>query len=87
MRVAVSLMLLCSVVPQAFGHEYLSFDELAEAFGYDFENTEVRTEQVGPGVHALFGVGGNVVVSIVEQGVLMVDSQFSQMKPKLHDSV
>jgi glyoxylase-like metal-dependent hydrolase (beta-lactamase superfamily II) len=87
MRFAASLMLLCSVVPQAFGHEYLSFDELAEAFGYDFENTAVRTEQVGPGVHVLFGVGGNVVVSVGDQGVMMVDSQFSQMMPKLQEAV
>ena len=76
-----------TIFGSASAHEYLSFDELAEAFGYDFEAAEVRYQQVGPGLHVLFGVGGNVLVSVGEQGVLMVDSQFAQMMPKLKDAI
>ena len=71
----------------AQGHEYLSFDELNSTFGWNFEETEVLSEEVAPGLHVLFGVGGNVLVSIGSQGVLMVDSQFEQMVPKLEAKV
>ena len=81
----VSLLLAASLTAKA--HEYLSFEELTTAFGMDFENTEIRTETVGDGLHVLFGAGGNVMVSIGSNGVLMVDSQFAQMVPKLEQAV
>lgn len=71
----------------AHAHEYLSFDELTTAFGMDFNNTDIRTEQVGDGLHVLFGAGGNVLVSIGTHGVLMVDSQFAQMIPKIEQAI
>ena len=67
----------------AQSHEYLSFDELGNAFGWDFENAEIKAESLAPGLHVLFGVGGNIIVSIGDQGVLMVDSQFPQMIPRI----
>ena len=87
MRKIAVLLSLCSLSATSFGHEYLSFDQLPEAFGYDFVNTEIRSEEVAPGLHVLFGVGGNVVVSIGDQGVLMVDSQFSRLMPKLQGAI
>ncbi len=78
--------MLCSS-PSAYSHEYMNFEEVTAAFGMDFENTEIRAEEVGPGLHVLFGAGGNVLVSVGEQGVLMVDSQFPQMIPKLEKAV
>ena len=62
--------MLCSN-PSAYSHEYMSFEEVTAAFGMDFENTEIRAEEVGPGLHVLFGAGGNVLVSVGEQGVLI----------------
>ena len=81
---AVTLALTSSA---ASAHEYLSLDELLDAFGLDLDEIEVRTETVAPGIHVLFGGGGNVVVSVGEQGVLMVDSQFPQMVPKLVEAI
>jgi len=78
--------LLLAGVP-AIAHEYMNFDELTAAFGWDFDNAEVRSEEVAPGLNVLFGVGGNVLVSVGDQGVLMVDSQFEQMIPKLERAV
>lgn len=66
-----------------YGHEYLNLEQLGQAFNWDFENAQVRAEAVAPGIHVLFGVGGNVIASIGAQGVLMVDSQFPQMIPRL----
>jgi cyclase len=68
-------------------HEYMSFDELTTALGIDLVNTEIRTETVGQGLHVLFGAGGNVMASIGDQGVLLVDSQFAEMIPRINDAV
>lgn len=87
MRIAAILVPLLAIMPAASAHEYLSFEELTAAFGMDLENTDIRSEEVSPGLHVLFGVGGNVLVSIGEQGVLMVDSQFPEMIPRINDAI
>ncbi|HEX9875342.1 MAG TPA: MBL fold metallo-hydrolase [Gammaproteobacteria bacterium] len=44
---------------------------------------EIRTEQLGDGLFVMyFPSGGNVIASIGEQGVLIVDDQFPTMVPK-----
>jgi glyoxylase-like metal-dependent hydrolase (beta-lactamase superfamily II) len=65
----------------------MTFDELTSAFGMDPENTDVTTETLVPGLHVLFGVGGNVMASIGDQGVLIVDSQLPEMIPKIEASI
>jgi glyoxylase-like metal-dependent hydrolase (beta-lactamase superfamily II) len=55
--------------------------------GIDFETIEIRTETVSPGLHVLFGEGGNVVASIGDQGVLVVDDQYPAMVPKIRRAV
>ncbi len=65
----------------------MDLDTLAGAFGWNFENTVVRAEKLSDGLFLLFGVGGNVAVSIGEQGVLLVDDQFPQMMPKLKKAI
>jgi len=44
--------------------------------------TPITTQQLGENFHVLFGVGGNIVVSIGTNGTLIVDDQFPQMVPK-----
>ena len=44
--------------------------------------TPITTQQLGENFHVLFGVGGNILVSIGANGVLIVDDQFPQMVPK-----
>lgn len=46
------------------------------------QTTPITTQELGPDLHVLFGVGGNIVVSIGANGVLIVDDQFPQMVPK-----
>ena len=67
--------------------EAMSLDELLERFGWDFETAEVTTERVGDGLYALFGLGGNVAVSIGTDGVLLVDDQFPEMVPKMRAAI
>jgi len=71
----------------ALAHEYVTLEELQAAFNMDLENTEITTANVAPGIHVLFGIGGNVVASVGDQGVLMVDSQFPQMIPRISAAI
>jgi len=44
--------------------------------------TPITTQTLAEDFHVLFGVGGNILVSIGANGVLIVDDQFPQMVPK-----
>ncbi|GAB5487330.1 MAG: MBL fold metallo-hydrolase [Parasphingorhabdus sp.] len=61
----------------------MTLDEIGKAFGWDFENTEIKTEKVADGLYVLFGVGGNIAASVGEDGTLIVDDQFPQLMPKI----
>ena len=67
--------------------EELSLSELLARFGWDFETTKITTEKVGDGLYVLFGVGGNIAVSVGEQGVLIVDDMFPEMIPKVEAAI
>ena len=62
------------------------------AMGQDFSNARIETQDLGDGIHVLFGVGegviaGNIVASIGDDGVLIVDDQFPEMVPKYRDTL
>ena len=76
-------VLLASV---SAAEETIGLDELADAFGWDFES-EVTVETLGDGFYVLFGVGGNIAVSVGENGTLIVDDQFPEMIPKVGDAI
>ena len=71
----------------AAGHESRSLDELLAGWGSDPNDAVVKVETLKPGLHALFAAGGTAVVSIGDQGVLMVDDQFPQVLPKLKKAI
>lgn len=48
---------------------------------------EIRAERVGDGLYVLFGAGGNIAVSIGDQGVLIVDTMFPELRPKISASI
>jgi len=49
----------------------------------DFSNVEVKSYHVQGQIWVLTGAGGNVTVQIGDEGVLVVDTQFAEMAPKL----
>ena len=67
--------------------DVMTLDELLAGFGWDFDTAEIRTEQVADGLYVLFGIGGNIGVSIGEDGVLIVDDQFPEMIPKVNAAI
>lgn len=89
------MKLLASAILAAFlslsgvaaAHEYKTLDELMAGWGIDVASRDITVETLEPGVHVLFGAGGNVLASIGEQGTLIVDSQFAEMIPKIRDTI
>ncbi len=64
-----------------------SRDELLEQFGWNLATAEIRTQKLGEGLFVLFGIGGNIGVSIGESGTLIVDDQFPDLMPKIETAI
>ena len=58
-----------------------------EAFRASATTTEIRTEKVADGLYVLFGTGGNIAASIGPQGVLIVDTQFTEIVAKYKTAI
>src|SRR5690606_18478179 len=71
------------LVLAAAGPALAQLNDLEEAL----RTTPIRTERIAEGFYVLFGVGGNIAVSIGEQGVLAVDDQFPEMVPKYRAAI
>ena len=60
---------------------------LASAGAYSqedrFAGVEITTEQVAPGIYMLVGMGGNIGVSVGEDGVFMIDDQFAPLTDRI----
>lgn len=56
---------------------------LPQAQGQNFDAVQVEVRPVQGNVHMLVGAGGNVAVQTGADGVLIVDTQFAPMAPKL----
>ncbi len=53
----------------------------------DFEKVKIETIKVADGVYMLIGSGGNIGVSAGEDGILMVDTQFSELMEKIKSAI
>ena len=83
----LSVLLGCWGMGCLADDEALTLDELMPMFGWDFEATEITSEKVGDGLFVLFGVGGNIAVSVGEDGVMIVDNQFPEMMDKINEAI
>ena len=53
----------------------------------DFDKVEVTSAKVGEGVYVLNGRGGNIGVSVGEDGVLIIDDQYAPLTIKIRAAV
>lgn len=53
----------------------------------DLSKVEIKATKVAGTVYMLEGAGGNIGVSIGEDGVLVVDDQFAPLAPKIRDAI
>jgi len=49
----------------------------------DMSNVQIRTEKAGGNVYALFGRGGNIGLSVGEDGAFLIDDQFAPLTGKI----
>jgi cyclase len=49
----------------------------------DFSKVEIKVSKVAGGVYMLEGSGGNIGVSVGEDGIVIVDDQFAPLAPKI----
>jgi glyoxylase-like metal-dependent hydrolase (beta-lactamase superfamily II) len=53
----------------------------------DFDTVAIKTTDLGHGTYMLEGEGGNIVVAVAEDGVIMVDDQFAPLHDKIKAAV
>jgi cyclase len=53
----------------------------------DFSKVVVESQQVADGVYMLTGAGGNIGVSIGEDGIVIIDDQFAPLSPRIHEAL
>jgi glyoxylase-like metal-dependent hydrolase (beta-lactamase superfamily II) len=63
----------------------LSFTALAQE--PDFSKVEMKVQKVAEGVYMLQGEGGNIGVSVGEDGVLLIDDEFAPLAPKIQAAI
>jgi cyclase len=53
----------------------------------DYSKVEIKTEKLADGVYMMTGSGGNLGVSVGEDGVFLIDSQFAPLTPKIQAAI
>jgi len=48
---------------------------------------EIRPQRIADDLYVLFGYGGNIAVQLGEQGILLVDTQFPELVPKVRAAI
>ena len=81
------LIFISNNLESADHDDAMNLDQVAHAFGWNFEEAEIQTQKVAEGLYVLFGVGGNIAASIGEDGVLIVDDQFPQVMDKVQAAI
>jgi glyoxylase-like metal-dependent hydrolase (beta-lactamase superfamily II) len=87
MRIAPAVLLLAAASVTGAEVPTVDRDGIHAAFGWDPETTEITIETLAPGLHVLFGMGGNIGVSIGEQGTLIVDDQAPELVERIEAAI
>ncbi len=53
----------------------------------NFDDVQITTEEIAPGVAVLFGAGGNIGVSHGEDGTVLIDDQFAPLTAKIQAAI
>jgi len=59
----------------------------ASAQEQDFSKVTIKTTRVAEGVYMLQGAGGNIGVSVGDDGVVVIDDQFAPLTPKIQEAI
>lgn len=53
----------------------------------DFDKVTIKTTKVADGVYMLEGAGGNIGLSVGEDGVVVIDDEFAPLTPKIQAAI
>ena len=65
----------------------LSTDEAVEQLLGSPDKAKIRIQKITDNLYLFFGLGGNIAVSIGDDGVLIVDDQIPSLIPKIKDAI
>ena len=68
-------------------NKILSTDEAVNELLGSPDEAEIRIQKITENLYLFFGLGGNIAVSIGEDGVLIVDDQIPSLIPKIKDAI
>lgn len=57
------------------------------ALAQDFEQVKIKTEKISEGIYMLIGRGGNIGISVGEDGVFLIDDQYAPLSEKIKTAV
>src|SRR4051812_11965451 len=60
---------------------------MAHGQGDDLSKVVIKTTKVAEGLYMLEGAGGNIGVSVGEDGVVVIDDQFAPLTPKIQAAI
>ena len=86
----ILLAMSCLQAPTLLAHQHappLDREALLQGFGWDVDAAEITTEQVADGLYVLFGLGGNIAVSVGPDGVLIVDDQLPELADRIKSAI
>ncbi|HEY8520175.1 MAG TPA: MBL fold metallo-hydrolase [Gammaproteobacteria bacterium] len=66
---------LCTLAPAALAQQQ------------DLSAVQIQTEQVADGLYMLVGAGGNIALSVGDDGALIVDTQFAPLTEKIQAAI
>jgi cyclase len=53
----------------------------------NFDNVQITTQKVAGSVYMLKGAGGNIGVTVGEDGIIIIDDQYAPLAPKIVDAI
>jgi cyclase len=59
----------------------------AQAQQRDFSKVTIKTTKIAEGLYMLEGAGGNIGVSVGDDGVIVIDNQFAPLTPKIQEAI
>ena len=68
-------------------NKILSTDEAVNELLGSPDEAEIRIQKITENLYLFFGLGGNIAVSIGDDGVLIVDDQIPSLIPKIKDAI
>ena len=87
-KIIISFLIIFFYTEDVFpSNKVISTDEAVVELLGSPEETEIRIQKITENLYLFFGLGGNIAVSIGDDGVLIVDDQIPSLIPKIKDAI